>query len=66
MLDAKLPQALDVLEQIGVDVTVFVVHEYFFGFDAVIDFQSRSRHTGSMPGGSLANRPKGFQASCGP
>jgi hypothetical protein len=30
MLDAKLPQALDVLEQIGIDVTVFVVHECFF------------------------------------
>src|ERR1700676_3523487 len=53
MLDAQLAQALDVLEQIGIDVVLFVTHVY----------RPKLRHTGVMRSGSLRERPRGFQAA---
>src|ERR1700722_10793610 len=55
MLDAQLAQALDVLEQIGIDVALIVTHVY----------RPKLRHTGVTQSGSLRERPRGFQAACG-
>jgi len=53
MLDAQLTQALDVLEEIRIDVVLFVTHVY----------RPKLRHTGVTQSGSLRERPSGFQAA---